>query len=86
MASNPNVTLGMVKPFLLKVIGEDAKDIKRMNSLIKNYKDEIEANKANILEIQNNQITFQTNKCELCRQDLQLPTINFLCKHSYHSK
>jgi hypothetical protein len=86
LSENSKLTLGMVKPWILKTITEDAKFIRKTKSLIDNYKETTEKNKQSILEIQTNSITFQSRKCELCRQVLELPTVNFLCKHSYHSK
>ena len=32
----------------------------------------------------NRNVIFQVSKCEACGRPLELPTIHFLCKHSYH--
>jgi vacuolar protein sorting-associated protein 11 len=54
--------------------------------MIDNYKTETDKIQETLAELNGNSISFQSTKCELCRQPLELPTIYFMCKHAYHTK
>lgn len=42
--------------------------------------------KSDIRELESEKIVFSAGKCELCRQALDLPTLHFRCKHSFHAR
>ena len=42
--------------------------------------------RSQIEELKSSPIVFQSTKCELCRQQLELPTVHFMCRHSYHQR
>ena len=39
-----------------------------------------------ISELKNSPLIFQVSKCNLCSQPLELPSVHFMCKHSYHAR
>ncbi|OUM69332.1 hypothetical protein PIROE2DRAFT_57535 [Piromyces sp. E2] len=55
----------------------------KIMSLLRNPKD-TETMRQQIDELKNGNVIFQVSKCEACGRPLELPTIHFLCKHSYH--
>ncbi|KAI8892187.1 hypothetical protein BC833DRAFT_612427 [Globomyces pollinis-pini] len=86
LSKNPQVTLGMIRPYLMKSMQQDLGQISKSRALIDKYLEETDAIHTTIQELETKPITFQSSICELCRQHLELPSIYFLCKHSYHSK
>ena len=54
--------------------------------LIENYRTETENKRKEIDELGTKPIVFQTKRCSACGGSLDLPTVHFLCKHSYHQR
>ena len=42
--------------------------------------------KAQVEEMKTSAIVFQASKCSVCSQQLELPTVHYMCKHSYHAR
>lgn len=60
--------------------------ITREQELAAKYKSEIENMKAQIKMIENEPVTFQSSRCVGCSRPLELPSVHFLCQHSYHKQ
>ncbi|KAI8826715.1 uncharacterized protein EV422DRAFT_511151 [Fimicolochytrium jonesii] len=86
LARNPSVTIGMVKDYIIRRVESERKAIEESQNLITSYREETRQMKEQIDEIRTKPVVFQVTKCEICRQPLELPTIHFLCKHSYHQR
>ncbi|XP_034834657.1 vacuolar protein sorting-associated protein 11 homolog [Maniola hyperantus] len=84
LASTPNYTLGDVRKYLMDVLKSEDDVITREQELAAKYKSEIEKMKAQIQVIQNEPVTFQSSRCAACSRPLELPSLHFLCQHSYH--
>lgn len=54
--------------------------------LISSYNAETESRKKEIEELGNKPVIFQSRRCMYCRDPLDLPTVHFLCKHSFHQR
>ena len=86
LMGHPHITLGMVKEYLIQKMTRLKTQIQEMQSKTDSYHQEIESMQKQMHDLSHNPITFQSSKCELCRQLLELPCIHFLCQHSYHSR
>ncbi|CAG9564964.1 unnamed protein product [Danaus chrysippus] len=84
LASTPTYTLGDVRKYLTDVLKSEDEVITREQDLAAKYKKEIEEMKTQIQKIQNEPITFQRSLCAACSRPLELPTVHFMCQHSFH--
>ncbi|XP_072944579.1 vacuolar protein sorting-associated protein 11 homolog [Epargyreus clarus] len=84
LASTPSYTLGDVRKYLMDVLKSENDVITREQELASKYRAESEKMKAHIQMIQNEPVTFQSSRCAVCSRSLELPTVHFLCQHSYH--
>jgi len=83
LSKNSSVTIGTVKDYICRNISE-LKEIEENQTIINSYKKDTEAMRKQIDILKNGDVIFQVSKCEACGRPLELPTIHFLCKHSYH--
>jgi hypothetical protein len=54
--------------------------------MIETYKVETEKKKAEIEDLGTKPSVFQAQRCQACNLQLDLPTVHFLCKHSFHQR
>lgn len=83
LSKNSSVTIGTVKDYICRNISE-LKEVEENQTIINNYKKDTETMRQQIDNLKNGDVIFQVSKCEACGRPLELPTIHFLCKHSYH--
>jgi hypothetical protein len=81
-----DVRLGSVRSFLLEKLEKSNEFMTKSEKAIESYEQETIQLEKDIRELQDGSITFQNTKCELCKQNLELPVLHFLCKHSFHVK
>ncbi|KNC99120.1 tethering complex subunit PEP5 [Spizellomyces punctatus DAOM BR117] len=86
LARNSAVTIEMVRDYIVRRVEAEKKAIDESQKLIASYREETERMRGQIEELKTSPIVFQVTKCELCRHSLELPTVHFLCKHSYHQR
>lgn len=76
--------LGSVKEYLKRFLDKlNNKSIDNQVD-IDRYKDGTEIVRQKIEEFENHQTVFQPSKCSVCQSILDLPSVHFLCSHSYH--
>ena len=80
------VTMGMVKPYLSESINRERKEIQNNRALIESYRVETAAKKSELEDLGSKPIVFQARRCRSCGGNLDLPTVHFLCKHSFHQR
>jgi vacuolar protein sorting-associated protein 11 len=80
------VTMGMVKSYLAENIARERKEIQTNRKLIDSYRTETASKKAELEDLSNKPITFQGRRCSSCGGNLDLPTVHFMCKHSFHQR
>ncbi|KAK2192567.1 hypothetical protein NP493_28g12007 [Ridgeia piscesae] len=71
LAHNSTATLAVVK--------EDER-------LIQQYRDDTEKMRSHIEELKTSAKIFQASKCSVCSHPLDVPSVHFLCQHSYHQQ
>ena len=80
------VTMGMVKSYLADNIARERKEIQTNRKLIDSYRTETASKKAELNDLSTKPITFQGRRCSSCGGNLDLPTVHFICKHSFHQR
>lgn len=78
------VKVGDVRSYLNSVLHSEEKTTGQEEALIKKYQQETERIRKHIQDIQTSAIVFQGSRCSACNHQLELPSVHFLCQHSYH--
>ncbi|KAH9526087.1 Vacuolar protein sorting-associated protein 11 [Dermatophagoides farinae] len=78
------VTLGVCREYLMQWIKTQQAEIDENDRLIDEYRDECERTRKHIDDIQNKPKVFQATKCAACSHVLELPSVHFMCNHSFH--
>lgn len=84
LANSSTATLGEVRSYLLSVLQAESELAEQEQQLIDKYRLETERIHAQINAIQTSTIIFQGSRCNACNHQLELPSIHFLCQHSFH--
>ena len=79
-------TLGQVRKYLMTVLQAEEELLTKESELIHKYTAETKKVKSHIKDLQNNATIFQGSRCSICTHQLELPSIHFLCQHSYHQQ
>ncbi|KAJ3414393.1 Vacuolar protein sorting-associated protein 11 [Chytridiales sp. JEL 0842] len=86
LSRNPAVTVGMVREYVLRKLRAENDAIEEAKKLTEAYRADTARMKAQIEEMKTSPTVFQESKCSACNQLLELPTIHFMCRHSYHAR
>ncbi|KAL8905741.1 MAG: hypothetical protein Q9207_002455 [Kuettlingeria erythrocarpa] len=86
LSTNAVASLGMVKKYLSDTIERERKEISNNRRLIESYRTETDAKRKEMEELGTKSAVFQTRRCSACGGSLDLPTVHFLCKHSFHQR
>jgi vacuolar protein sorting-associated protein 11 len=70
----------------MDVLKAENEVITREQKLAEKYSGESEKMKAQIQKLQHEPVTFQSSRCAVCNRPLELPTVHFLCQHSFHQQ
>lgn len=84
LSTNAVATMGMVKTYLQQTIERERKEIASNRRLITSYRTETSDKRQEIADLSNKPQTFNNTRCAFCGSPLTLPTVHFLCKHSFH--
>ena len=84
LSTNAAATMGMIRKYLSDTIERERKEISNNRRLAESYRTETEAKKQEMDELGSQPTVFQTRRCTACGRSLDLPTVHFLCKHSFH--
>ncbi|KAF8433826.1 hypothetical protein BGX38DRAFT_1221944 [Terfezia claveryi] len=86
LSVNAVATVGMVKKYLGETIQKERKEIQANRRLIESYKTDTESKRKEIADLASKPVTFQAQRCQACRMQLDMPIVHFLCKHSFHQR
>ena len=86
LAQGGTVTMGIVKSYLADNIARERKEIQTNRKLIESYRTETTSKKSELEDLSRRPITFQGRRCSSCGGNLDLPTVHFMCKHSFHQR
>lgn len=88
LSKTRHANVGLVKSFLQRSVEEERSEIEADQRLIESYRSEAE-NKTREVEALTSAAeprVFQSNRCNACGGQLDLPAVHFMCKHSYHGR
>lgn len=82
------VELGVVSDYLLRHVRDERAELDGMHKLIRSYETEIATKEAELakLSTDDSPVVFQNNECGVCHGALSLPSVHFMCKHSFHRR
>lgn len=84
LLDSKRANLGSIKEYLTRFLARlHDKHLDNENA-IDQYKDDTEVVRNRIDEFENYQTVFKPSKCSACQSVLDLPSVHFLCSHSYH--
>jgi len=84
LSTNAVATMGMLKPYLLQTITRERTEIASNRRLITSYRTETTEKRLELADLGTKPQTFNNTRCSFCGAQLTLPTVHFLCKHSFH--
>ncbi|KAL9636966.1 MAG: hypothetical protein Q9164_002496 [Protoblastenia rupestris] len=84
LSTNAVATMGLVKKYLSTTIERERKEISNNRRLIESYRTETDSKRKEMEDLGTKPAVFQTRRCAACGRSLDLPTVHFLCKHSFH--
>ncbi|KAL3479301.1 hypothetical protein BJX99DRAFT_222343 [Aspergillus californicus] len=86
LSNNAVVTMGRVKKYLSDNIERERKEISSNRRLISSYSAETDTKMQELDQLGSKPVVFQARRCTSCNRSLDLPTVHFLCKHSFHQR
>ncbi|KAG9123180.1 hypothetical protein FRC07_000144 [Ceratobasidium sp. 392] len=88
LSRNGVASVGLVKEWLMARIRESRAEVESDRRLIESYRKETKEKVQEIAELSDPEHprVFHVTRCSTCGNPLDLPTIHFMCKHSYHQK
>ena len=76
MTEPTNVTIANTALYFRQTKGDE--------SMIEQYRVDTAEMQDKISRLKEDATTFQVSKCSACNHTLELPSVHFLCQHSYH--
>jgi len=88
LSRNGVASVGLVKEWLMRHIAESKSNIDADRQLIDAYRTETKAKLEEIAELTDpdRPRVFHVTRCSACGGQLDLPSVHFMCKHSYHQR
>nr|CAD7409648.1 unnamed protein product [Timema poppensis] len=86
LSHSGTATVGEVRNYLLSVLHSEHELTEQEQQLSLKYRQETDKIRDKIKDIQTSAIIFQGSRCSACNHQLELPSIHFLCQHSYHQQ
>lgn len=84
LSNNAVATMGLVKKFLLTTVSRERSEISANRRLISSYRSDTLQKQGELEELGSKPVSFSATRCAKCGRTLDLPTVHFLCKHSFH--
>lgn len=84
LAKHGKVTLGVVRDYLMRWINAEQEQIEENERQINSYREECDKIRIQIEDIKDKPRVFQASKCSACGRPLELPSVHFMCDHSFH--
>jgi hypothetical protein len=86
LSSNGVATMGLIKAYLSNTISRERQEITSNRRLITTYRTSTSDMRSEIATLSSKPETFNATRCAACSRPLELPTVHFLCKHSFHQQ
>ncbi|KAK5167272.1 hypothetical protein LTR04_007393 [Oleoguttula sp. CCFEE 6159] len=86
LSANGVATMGMVKKYLSTTIERERQEIANNRRLIASFRTDTAQKQRDLTDLVTQPVVFQATRCSACGGALDLPTVHFLCRHSYHQR
>ncbi|KAK5746155.1 Vacuolar protein sorting-associated protein 11 [Elasticomyces elasticus] len=86
LSNNAVATMGLVKSYLSLTVKRERDEIAANRRLIASYRSGTTQKSQDIAELALTPTSFSATRCSSCGMTLDLPTVHFLCKHSFHQR
>ncbi|KAI5122199.1 hypothetical protein M0805_002688 [Coniferiporia weirii] len=88
LSRNGVTSVGLVKQWLLTRIKESRNEIQTDQQLVSSYREETKTKLKQVDELSDpdHPRVFHVTRCSACSGQLDLPSIHFMCNHSYHQR
>jgi hypothetical protein len=86
LSTNGVATMGLIKSYLSNSIERERQEISNNRRLIDTFRSDTESKRTEISTLTTKPAAFQATRCSACGQALDLPTVHFMCKHSFHQR
>ncbi|KAK0866139.1 Vacuolar protein sorting-associated protein 11 [Friedmanniomyces endolithicus] len=86
LSTNAVATMGLVKHYLSLTAKRERDDIAANRRLIASYRSDTAQKAQDIADLASSPVSFSATRCSSCGMTLDLPTVHFLCKHSFHQR
>lgn len=86
LSQNRVANMGLIKSYLAKTIERERAEIAENRSLISSYRADTAAKSNELASLAAKPTSFSATRCSACGGTLDLPTVHFLCKHSFHER
>ncbi|KAG9316168.1 hypothetical protein JVU11DRAFT_2188 [Chiua virens] len=88
LSRNEVASVGLVKGWLMRRIKEGMEEIATDQQLISSYRSETKAKLKQVEDLEDTEHprVFHVTRCSQCNGQLDLPSIHFMCNHSYHQR
>ncbi|XP_076184053.1 vacuolar protein sorting 11 [Ptiloglossa arizonensis] len=84
ISTSLSCTLGDVRTYINSVLRTQNEQMQADVELAKKYQEDTLKIRERIESIKNDTIIFQGSRCKACYSQLELPSVHFMCQHSYH--
>jgi len=82
--NNKQLRFKVLKKFLINKLKTQVESIEKNNDKVDEHMKSINSMKSEIGRMKSTARTFDKKICDHCEKELQLPTVHFLCSHSFH--
>lgn len=88
LSRTPVASVGLVRDHLIRAIKQQKQDIDADDRLIESYRAETDKKLAEIAQLTDasQPLVFQHSTCTACGGQLDLPSVHFMCRHSFHQR
>lgn len=88
LSRNGVASVGNVKEWLKTKVEETRQDVESDKHLVESYRNETKEKERELKALANPEQpeVFQVTRCAACNTQLDLPSVHFMCKHSYHQR
>ncbi|XP_007934636.1 vacuolar protein sorting-associated protein 11 homolog [Orycteropus afer afer] len=84
LAHNSTATLSVIRDYLVQKLQKQSQQIAQDELRVRRYREETTRIRQEIQELKASPKIFQKTKCSICNSALELPSVHFLCSHSFH--
>jgi hypothetical protein len=88
LSRNGVASVGNVKDWLKTKVEETRQDVESDKMLVESYRSETIEKEKELVQLADPSApeVFQVTRCAACGTQLDLPSVHFMCKHSYHQR